>query len=239
MGKGGRCPETQAGGTRDAERRNRAGDHPRPRQIARVLDDTGKPGTPKGVRPVWGGADGKVPISVTRQPPTLLCDLLPISLGCAPRRGRPTMPIGKVRPHPRADQDQAGRVWSVRTATRRQTRQEPPGNLLLSGPDAVLHAKPKRQLQGWDAHRENSLAAQPYVAAGADAANAQTAASTMAQALMVACRPPPETNVSQPAATRPQPEPAAAADAGRRRLRPMGEEARRDGGGVCGLARGG
>ena len=36
-----------------------------------VLDDTGKPGTPKGVRPVWGGADGKVSISVTRQPPTL------------------------------------------------------------------------------------------------------------------------------------------------------------------------
>jgi hypothetical protein len=35
--------------------------------------------------------------------------------------------------------------------------------------DAVLHAKPKGKLQGWDAHREISLAAQPYVFAGADA----------------------------------------------------------------------
>jgi RNA-directed DNA polymerase len=39
------------------------------------------------------------------------------------------------------------------------------------GPDAVLHAKPEGQLQGWDAHREISLAAQPYVPAGAYAAN--------------------------------------------------------------------
>src|SRR5438445_2227722 len=54
---------------------------------------------------------------------------------------------------------------------RGQTRQESPGNDLLSGPDAVLHAKPKRQLQGWDAHREISSAAQPYVSAGADAGN--------------------------------------------------------------------
>lgn len=31
-----------------------------------VLDDTGKLGAPKGARPVWGGADRKVPTSVTR-----------------------------------------------------------------------------------------------------------------------------------------------------------------------------
>jgi hypothetical protein len=29
-----------------------------------------------------------------------------------------------------------------------------------------LHAKPKRQLQGWDAYREISAKAQPYVSAG-------------------------------------------------------------------------
>ena len=43
----------------------------------------------------------------------------------------------------------------------------PPGNYLLPGPNAVLHAKPKRQLQGWDAHREISVEAQPYVSARA------------------------------------------------------------------------
>jgi hypothetical protein len=32
---------------------------------------SGKLGAPKGARPVWGGAVGKVPISATRQPPTL------------------------------------------------------------------------------------------------------------------------------------------------------------------------
>ncbi|WP_244627674.1 reverse transcriptase domain-containing protein [Microvirga tunisiensis] len=53
----------------------------------------------------------------------------------------------------------------------RHARQEPPGNDLLSGPDAVLHAQPKRQLQGWDAHREISAQAQSSVSAGADAAN--------------------------------------------------------------------
>ena len=31
-----------------------------------VSDDTGKPGAPKGARPVWGGADRKVLISATR-----------------------------------------------------------------------------------------------------------------------------------------------------------------------------
>jgi RNA-directed DNA polymerase len=64
-----------------------------------------------------------------------------------------------------------GRVWPVRPATREQTRSEPPGNHLLSGSDPVLHAQPKRQLQGWDAHREITLAAQPDVAAGSDAAD--------------------------------------------------------------------
>ncbi len=42
------------GGTRDAKRRNRPGDHP-------IAEDTGEPGAPKGARPVRGGADGKVP----------------------------------------------------------------------------------------------------------------------------------------------------------------------------------
>jgi RNA polymerase sigma factor (sigma-70 family) len=33
-----------------------------------------------------------------------------------------------------------------------------------------MHAKPERQLQGWDAHREITVAAQPFVTAGAHAA---------------------------------------------------------------------
>ncbi|MBV8399479.1 MAG: hypothetical protein JOZ17_12175 [Acetobacteraceae bacterium] len=36
------------------------------RASAAVLDDTGKLGAPKGARPVWGGADRKVPVSATR-----------------------------------------------------------------------------------------------------------------------------------------------------------------------------
>src|SRR6516162_1946963 len=100
-----------------------------------------------------------------------LCDLLPISLGRHPRTGRLASAVGNVQPYSRADQDQIGRVWSVRAETRGQTRQEPPGNYLLSGPDALLHAEPKRKLQGWDAHREISAKAQPYVSARANAAN--------------------------------------------------------------------
>src|SRR5580704_691336 len=61
-----------------------------------------------------------------------LCDLLPISLGRHPRTGRLASAVGKIRPYSRADQDQIGRVWSVRAETRGQTRQEPPGNYLLS-----------------------------------------------------------------------------------------------------------
>src|ERR1700730_16548926 len=100
-----------------------------------------------------------------------LCDLLPIPLGRHLRTGRLASAVGKVRPYSRADQDQIGRVWSVRAETRGQTRQEPPGNYLLPGPHPVLHAKPKRKLQGWDAHREISAKAQPYVSARANAAN--------------------------------------------------------------------
>ena len=85
-----------------------------------------------------------------------LCDLFPISIGRPARPGRLAPSVGEVRPHSGADQDQVGRVWSVRAATRGQTRQEPPGNHLLSGSDAVLHAQPEGQLQGWDAHREIS-----------------------------------------------------------------------------------
>jgi transposase InsO family protein len=38
--------------------------------------------------------------------------------------------------------------WQVSAATRGQARQDAPGNNLLSGPHAPLHAEPKRQLQG-------------------------------------------------------------------------------------------
>src|SRR3984893_8395478 len=100
-----------------------------------------------------------------------LCDLLPISLRRHPRTGRLASAVGKVRPYSRADQDQIGRVWSVRAETRGQTRQEPPGNYLLPGPHPVLHAEPKRKLQGGDARREISAKAQPYVSARANAAN--------------------------------------------------------------------
>jgi len=41
---------------------------------------------PKGVRPVWGGADRKVPTSVTRQPPTLRDRGLARSAAHHPRR---------------------------------------------------------------------------------------------------------------------------------------------------------
>ena len=34
--------------------------------LTAVSDDTGKPGALKGARPVWGGADRKVPILATR-----------------------------------------------------------------------------------------------------------------------------------------------------------------------------
>ena len=34
-----------------------------------------------------------------------------------------------------------------------------PETIYFLGPDAVLHAKPERQLQGWDAHREISATA--------------------------------------------------------------------------------
>src|ERR1700756_2978568 len=93
------------------------------------------------------------------------------SLGRHPRTGRLASAVGKVRPYSRADQDQIGRVWSVRAETRGQTRQEPPGNYLPPGPHPVLHAEPKRKLQGWDAHREITAEAQPYVSARTNAAN--------------------------------------------------------------------
>jgi hypothetical protein len=36
------------------------------RALSADLEDTGKPGAPNGARPVWGGADRKVPEPVTR-----------------------------------------------------------------------------------------------------------------------------------------------------------------------------
>ena len=53
----------------------------------------------------------------------------------------------------------------------RQARQAAPGNDLLSGIYAVLHAESEGQLPGWDAHREISATAQPHVPARTDAAN--------------------------------------------------------------------
>src|SRR5277367_4064349 len=94
-----------------------------------------------------------------------------VSRGCSTPRGRAAESAGEVRPHAGTDQDQVGRVWEVRAAARWQTRQEAPGNHLLSGLHALLHAQPEGQLQGWDAHREVTLAAQPHVTAREDAAD--------------------------------------------------------------------
>src|SRR5215831_5623482 len=100
-----------------------------------------------------------------------LCGVLSISRGCsAPPRG-PAQTARQVRPYARTDQDQAGRIWPVRAATREQARQEAPGNDLFSEVYAVLHTQPEGQLQGWDAHREVTLAAQPDVIVRSDAAN--------------------------------------------------------------------
>ena len=104
-----------------------------------------------------------------------LCAVFPIPRRC-PSRSEGFVPTaGKVRLDPGTDQDQARRIWSIRTATRGQTRQEAPGDDLLSGIHAVLHAQPEWQLQGWDAHGEVTPAAQPPVSAGSDAANAALA----------------------------------------------------------------
>src|SRR5258706_5030671 len=97
--------------------------------------------------------------------------VLLISIGCPSRAGRPASSVGEIRPYSGAKQDQTCRVWSVRAATRGQARQEAPGNNLISGPHALLHAEPKRQLQGWDAYREISAKAQPLVSTRADVAN--------------------------------------------------------------------
>src|SRR3954454_17921281 len=77
----------------------------------------------------------------------------------------------QVRPYARTDQDQAGRIWPVRAPTREQARQKAPRNDLFSGVYAVLHTQSEGQLQGWDAHREVTLAAQPDVIVRSDAAN--------------------------------------------------------------------
>src|SRR3954468_1911605 len=71
----------------------------------------------------------------------------------------------------RTDQDQAGRIWPVRAPTREQARQKAPRNDLFSGVYAVLHTQSEGQLQGRDAHREVTLAAQPDIIVRSDAAN--------------------------------------------------------------------
>ena len=46
----------------------------------------------------------------------------------------------------------------------RASQAEAPGNHLLPGLYALLHAQPEGQFQGWDAYREVTLAAQPSCA---------------------------------------------------------------------------
>jgi hypothetical protein len=53
---------------------------------------------------------------------------------------------GQYKAHRDQPTDLAGAGWSVRAATCEQTRQKSPGNHLLPGYDAILHAKPQRQL---------------------------------------------------------------------------------------------
>ena len=72
----------------------------------------------------------------------------PISRGRSALPGCSVQTTGEVRPHPRIDQDQTGRIRPVRAAARGQARQEAPGNDLISGLHAVLRAQPTRQLQG-------------------------------------------------------------------------------------------
>ena len=79
---------------------------------------------------------------------------------------------GKVWLNSGTDQDQARRIRTVRAASCNQTRQEAPGDHLFSGVYAILHAEPEVKFQGWDAHQEITLAAQPHGNAGPDAANA-------------------------------------------------------------------
>src|SRR6516165_1767590 len=100
-----------------------------------------------------------------------LCGVFPAPRRCSTFPGRSGKATREVRPHSGTGQDQAGRVWAVRAAAGGQARQEAPGDYLLSGLHAVLHAQPEGQLQGWDAHREVTLAAQPHVTAGEDAAD--------------------------------------------------------------------
>src|SRR5215469_11698472 len=75
-----------------------------------------------------------------------LCAVFPIPRRCpsSPEGFVPT--AGEVQPDPGTEQDQARRIWSIRAATRGQTRQEAPGDDLLSGFQAVLHAQSERQL---------------------------------------------------------------------------------------------
>src|SRR6516164_3176093 len=47
-----------------------------------------------------------------------LCGVLSIPRGCSTLPGRPAQTARQVRPYARTDQDQAGRIWPVRAATR-------------------------------------------------------------------------------------------------------------------------
>jgi hypothetical protein len=64
----------------------------------------------------------------------------------------------KLRPHAGTDQDQTGRIWLVRAATREQARQEAPRDHLFPGLHAVLHAREtkkatSREIAVGDNHR--------------------------------------------------------------------------------------
>ena len=100
-----------------------------------------------------------------------LCGVLSISRGCTTPPRSSAQTARQVRPYARTDQDQAGRIWPVRAPTCEQARQKAPRNNLFSGVYAVLHTQSEGQLQGWDAHREVTLAAQPDVTVRSDAAN--------------------------------------------------------------------
>src|SRR5215203_3555960 len=91
-----------------------------------------------------------------------LCGVLSISRGCTTPPRSSAQTARQIRP---------AWSWSVRAPTREQARQKAPRNNLFSGVHAVLHTQSEGQLQGWDAHREVTLAAQPDVIVRSDAAN--------------------------------------------------------------------
>ena len=88
----------------------------------------------RAAKKIWRGTDGSNPSPSRRESRANLgiktggakaATAAPRAAPCA--RSRPSAQVSDQQPGP--DQDQIGRVWSVRAETRGQTRQEPPGNL--------------------------------------------------------------------------------------------------------------